>query len=152
MVGPEQNAPGRWVTGGRLSPTSIRDARFLVDRDAVGRWTVVELREASTIGRRNSRAGEPHPAERDCRSAVRVDADAADELFRLGAACPVQGRLDEAAVCYRQAVELEPTSHEARHSLGIALECQGRLDEAAASYEQALQLKPDGPEAHNNLG
>src|SRR5262245_19824577 len=42
MVGPEQDAPGRRVTGGRLSPTSIRDARFLVDRDAVGRWTVVE--------------------------------------------------------------------------------------------------------------
>jgi predicted O-linked N-acetylglucosamine transferase (SPINDLY family) len=63
-----------------------------------------------------------------------------------------QGKLDEAAAGYRQAVTLQPGLIEAHNLLGAILKHQGRAQEALNSYLQALAIKPDYAEAHNNLG
>jgi len=62
------------------------------------------------------------------------------------------GRLDEAIVCYRQALGLKPDLAAAHNNLGSALCERGKLEEAEASYRQALALQPNFADAHNNLG
>jgi predicted outer membrane repeat protein len=113
---------------------------------------VVELRDAATIGRRNPRPNDPHLAERACRAAPRPDADDAEELFRLGAACSVQGRFGEAVTHFQEALQLRPNQAEGYQSLGIALARQGNLGEAVAHFQQALRLQPDRADVQLNLG
>ena len=70
----------------------------------------------------------------------------------LGNVLLQQGKLDQAAARFEQAIALRPDYAEAHNNLGNVLWKQGKLDEAAARYEQALALRPDYAEAHNNLG
>ena len=62
------------------------------------------------------------------------------------------GKVDEAAVLFRQAVELAPTYMPARLRLGDVLLKANRLDEAATVYREALRLDPRQPYAHLGLG
>jgi FkbM family methyltransferase len=142
---------------------------------------VAELPEALAIGRREAQLDAPHQAERADGPAPRADRgagasvrpapghgpgladvppppagrpepDSAAARNDLGIALANQGRLDEAADAFRQALRLQPDYPDAHNNLGIVLVLQDRLDEAVASYQQALRLKPNYPEAHNNLG
>lgn len=70
----------------------------------------------------------------------------------LGLAYQSQGKLDEAAACYRQAITLKPQFPEAHYNLGNVHQEQRRIDEAIACYQQALALRPGYAEALNNLG
>lgn len=70
----------------------------------------------------------------------------------LGHALFKEGRLDEALVCYREAIRLEPKYPEPHYNLGLALVRLGQPDAGIESYREALRLRPDYPEAHNNLG
>ena len=63
-----------------------------------------------------------------------------------------QGRLDEAALRYRQALALDPRRAEAHSNLALVLARQEKHDEAAALFRQAIALKPDFADAHNGLG
>jgi tetratricopeptide (TPR) repeat protein len=69
----------------------------------------------------------------------------------LAVALQAEGRIEEAAGHYRQAIAIEPDYAPAYNNLGTALRASGRLDEAAAQYQRALTLQPDYPEAHYNL-
>ncbi len=62
------------------------------------------------------------------------------------------GRLDEAIVCYRQALAFRPDLAPAHNNLANALCELGRLEEAETSYRHALALQPDRAELHSNLG
>ena len=55
----------------------------------------------------------------------------------LGNVFKEQGKLDEAAACFRRALELNPDFVGAHSNLGNVLEEQGRLDEAVACYRRA---------------
>jgi tetratricopeptide (TPR) repeat protein len=72
--------------------------------------------------------------------------------FKQGAALAEQGKFEEAAAQYQQAVRLKPDYVEAYNNLGIAFDAQGKVEAAVASYQQALRLRPDYVRAHNNLG
>ena len=63
-----------------------------------------------------------------------------------------QGRLEEAAVCFRRLLELNPGFAEAYSNLGNVLFVQGKYDQAEACYRQALGIKPDFADARSNLG
>jgi tetratricopeptide (TPR) repeat protein len=63
-----------------------------------------------------------------------------DAAFLLGGIRGSQGRLVEAAECFRQAAALNPGSFAAHRNLGVALAGLGRVDGAAASSERALIL------------
>jgi tetratricopeptide (TPR) repeat protein/ADP-heptose:LPS heptosyltransferase len=63
-----------------------------------------------------------------------------------------QGRHDEGAACYRQALRCKPDYVEAHNNLGSVLAGQGNLAEAATSFRQALRFKPNTAGIHNNLG
>jgi predicted O-linked N-acetylglucosamine transferase (SPINDLY family) len=62
------------------------------------------------------------------------------------------GKLDDAAECYRQAIALNPHYAEAHNNLGVTLRTLGKHDDAMANYRRALEIKHDLVEAHSNLG
>jgi Tfp pilus assembly protein PilF len=69
----------------------------------------------------------------------------------LGSILSQQGRTDEAAAHFREAVRLEPAYADAHTNLGAELAKQGHTDEAIAEYVKALSVAPGLGLAHNNL-
>ena len=61
----------------------------------------------------------------------------------LAIALTEQGKLDDAAACYRRVLDLNPQDAGAHNNLGIVLQMQSRFEEAAACYRQVLALNPD---------
>lgn len=78
--------------------------------------------------------------------------DEAVERNNRGAALLTQGKLEEAAAQFRQAVEMAPAYAVAHGNLAYAYERQGRLDEAIAAYRRVVELEPGNAAARNNLG
>jgi tetratricopeptide (TPR) repeat protein len=63
-----------------------------------------------------------------------------------------KGKLDEAIVCYRQAIALDPKSAQPHNNLGVALQAKGKLDEAIVCYRRAIALDPRYAGVYLNLG
>lgn len=78
--------------------------------------------------------------------------DHPEALGNLGATRQLQGRLNDAVLCYQRALDLKPDSVEALGNLGCAFQLLGKLDEAVACQERALALRPNCAEAWFNLG
>ena len=62
-----------------------------------------------------------------------------------------QGKLDEAAECYRQAIKHNPHYAEAYTNLGFVSQAKGNLNEAVVLYGKAIALNPALITAHLNL-
>lgn len=61
-----------------------------------------------------------------------------------GRAHLLDGDLDEALACFRQAVDMDPSFAEAHLRLGIALRMKGQTHEAKAAFERASFLDGEG--------
>ena len=72
--------------------------------------------------------------------------------YNLGTALHRQGKLDEAVVCYRDALRLDPLHVRAHINLGNALVQRDRLPEAVEHLQAALRIEPQDAAAQNNLG
>lgn len=70
----------------------------------------------------------------------------------LGIALLDDGRLDDAAFQFGEALKTRPQMAEAHNNLGNALTKLRRFPEAREHLEQALRIMPRYPEAHNNFG
>jgi len=70
----------------------------------------------------------------------------------LGLAFASQGKLDEAAAHYREALGIAPEYASAYNNLGVVLARQGKLEEAVKEYRQAIRVRPEFADAHYNLG
>jgi Flp pilus assembly protein TadD len=70
----------------------------------------------------------------------------------LGLALFREGRLEEAAAQYREALRIYPAYPDAHNNLGDTLFQQGRTEEATAQYLEALRIIPFNAVVHNNLG
>ncbi len=84
--------------------------------------------------------------------AVQICPDNAFYHNNLGNAFHVQGKTDEAILCYRNALRLNPNITQAYCNLGVALMKKNRIDEALQSFEIALKLKPDYTDALYHSG
>jgi tetratricopeptide (TPR) repeat protein len=73
-------------------------------------------------------------------------------LYNQGLVYKEQGKLAEAAECWRRTLELQPDNAHALNNLGNALREQGKLDDAAACFRQAIRLQGDVARLHYNLG
>jgi tetratricopeptide (TPR) repeat protein/post-segregation antitoxin (ccd killing protein) len=71
---------------------------------------------------------------------------------RQGIAFAQQGRFDEAAAWFRDAIRVHPHAPAAHNNLANILSFQGRFADAVASYRIALSLVPNDPATLNNLG
>ena len=83
--------------------------------------------------------------------AVRVAGPAPVSLFALGSALAREGRLEEAAQRYREALALDPRFAEGHHNLGVLLARRGELAAAVDHYRRALEIAPRAPEVHVQL-
>jgi tetratricopeptide (TPR) repeat protein len=63
--------------------------------------------------------------------------------LNLGCSFHLQGRLDEAANCYRQSLRLKPHQAIAESNLGTIFLEQGKFDEAIEHFKEALHSEPD---------
>jgi tetratricopeptide (TPR) repeat protein len=72
--------------------------------------------------------------------------------FEAGLALQIQGKMEEAAACYRRHLQAHPDSAEGHFHLGAILHVQGQIQQAAGHYERAVASKPDYTIAYNNLG
>ena len=62
------------------------------------------------------------------------------------------GKLEDAAACFRQSIARNPEYAEAYTNLGIVFQMQGNLNDAIALFRKAVELKPSLLPAHLNLG
>jgi protein involved in polysaccharide export with SLBB domain/Tfp pilus assembly protein PilF len=76
----------------------------------------------------------------------------ADIYYRDGARFALEGRLDEAARAFEQAVALDPENGNAHYALGNVYAEMGRWADAVNAYYKALSLNREDVEALNNLG
>ena len=74
------------------------------------------------------------------------------EAFEIAVAHHRAGRLDAAAVAYREAIRLQPGYGKAHNNLGTVLKEQGQLEAAMACYRTALASAPEMAEPYYNLG
>jgi tetratricopeptide (TPR) repeat protein/protein involved in polysaccharide export with SLBB domain len=72
--------------------------------------------------------------------------------YRDGVRYALEGRLNEAAAAFEQAVRLDPKNGDAFYSLGNVYSEQGRWDDAVSAYREAVFLKKKDGEAYNGLG
>jgi protein O-mannosyl-transferase len=93
------------------------------------------------------------PGERRATARLEVmQADRATRLHQKGLAAENEGRINDAAVAYREAAELDQNRALLHRSLGRALHRLGRRDEAIAAYRRALAIDDASAETHNDLG
>jgi tetratricopeptide (TPR) repeat protein len=107
--------------------------------------------EALALGRDALAAGRLREAEAAFRRLLETRPDA-EVRKQLGDVLAKQGKLEEAAERYREALADNPSFAEAHNNLGNVLKGLGDAPAAAEQYRRALALKPSLAEAHNNLG
>jgi tetratricopeptide (TPR) repeat protein len=81
-----------------------------------------------------------------------ADQERVRSYLRQGIALGEQGRLDEGAAAFSEALRLQPDSVDAHNNLGSIRFAQRRLDEAIACYERVLHINPRHAAALYNLG
>ena len=97
-------------------------------------------------------SGQPQAGAELIRRATRVCPTNAVYRCNLGNALTEVGQLEEAIICYREAVSLQSDSGEVHYNLAVALQRNGQLEEAIDSYRQAVRIDPQSAQAHYNLG
>lgn len=86
--------------------------------------------------------------------ALKLDPDSvqAKEHYGLGTYIESQGKLERAAVCFRQAIKLQPDFFPAYRSLGELLTASGKEQQAMNIYRQGVRQNPKIPQFHFLLG
>jgi tetratricopeptide (TPR) repeat protein len=91
-------------------------------------------------------------AEAICRRAVAVAPHLPQAFNSLGNVLRLQGRLDDALKCYRQALRSSANDAMARLNIGRTYQQQGRYDDAERMYNEAEFLDSDPARYHFCLG
>ncbi len=86
------------------------------------------------------------------RHTVAVNPEAWMAHYNLGNELRRQGRGDEAAAAYREALRARPGLATAHNNLAGLLAQQGDVEAAVRHYRRALELEPDHASARSNLG
>src|SRR5918997_1472881 len=80
------------------------------------------------------------------------DGRGAAVYYRDGTRFALEGRLNEAAAAFEQAIRLDPENGDAYFSLGNVYSEQGRWADAVGAYRKAVALRKKDGEAYNSLG
>jgi tetratricopeptide (TPR) repeat protein len=97
------------------------------------------------------RAGDLARAEQVYRAIVAAAPDAL-HYADLAIVLEAQGKYEEAAATYQEAMRRNPREARPHYNLGNLLRDRGRIDEAIACFQQAIALNPRYADAYNNLG
>lgn len=83
---------------------------------------------------------------------LKPDLISADFLLDLGSEFAEQNQVDEAMLCYNQALKIDPNHTKSYLNLGVMWRRKGELNKAIALYQTAISLQPNLPSAYFNLG
>ncbi len=75
----------------------------------------------------------------------------AEEHLQLGNTLWQQGKLEQAAACYRRAIQFKPSLTEAYLRLGEILQSKGQQQEAITCYRQAVKHSPQNAQCFYHL-
>lgn len=98
------------------------------------------------------RQGRLDAAAAHCVKLLRRQPRSFDAAYLLGLIRGGEGKIGEAAQCFRNAAALNPRSFEAWRNLGIAEARLGDYEAARARFEAALTLRPEDADTHHDLG
>ena len=124
-------------------------------RAAWGKAVALAPREPEAhfrIGDFERRRGDHEAAIAAYRAALATGSRHPVLLNNLGLSLQAQGRLDEAARSFDEAVKVEPTLAQGHANLGDILRLQHRFADALAAYTRALELSPRVAQLWLNLG
>jgi len=122
-------------------------AEYMTGQKSVGDQAGAHLNMAVVYGN----LAEMEKAEREYRTAIRLDPQFVPARVNLAMLCDRLGRKDEAAEQFRRVIELEPNMAEAHYSLGLLLaEKEEQLEEAAKLLGTAVRLAPENARIHYN--
>jgi tetratricopeptide (TPR) repeat protein len=97
--------------------------------------------------------GKPEESYASFRLAIALGGDSVEVYYlNLGECLKDQGKLDEAATCYREAIALEPGMVQAHLGLCQVLKLRGNLPEALECHGEFLRLHPANANAQASLG
>jgi tetratricopeptide (TPR) repeat protein len=140
---------------------SVAQVRQPIYKSSIGRWRHYEAYLGPLLaGLRHSggtdipvrgQDGQECPSHKTPHRATTKENEA-DSLNCRGMQLQAQGKLNEAASCFRKAVRLRPDFASAQNSLGGVCLQQGKLSEAALCFRKAIRQAPELTEAHFNLG
>lgn len=96
--------------------------------------------------------GRPEEAEREFRSAVRLDPSLAEAHLDLGLVLGREGKMAEAIESLQRALSINPHLESGHMFLGVFLHQTGRDDEAIGQLQQELMQSPKSQETLSWLG
>lgn len=83
---------------------------------------------------------------------LQPDLISADFLLDLGSELAENNQVDEAILCYNQALKIDPNHTKSYLNLGVMWRKKGELSKAITLYQQALAFEPNLHSAYFNLG
>ena len=83
---------------------------------------------------------------------LQPDLMSADFFLDLGSELAENNQIDEAMICYNQALKIDPNHTKSYLNLGVMWRKKGDLSKAIALYQQALALDPNLHSGYFNLG
>jgi tetratricopeptide (TPR) repeat protein len=86
------------------------------------------------------------------RHALAVTTDNSIVHNSMGYTLATQGKIDEAAIHFAEAVRIQPHNLPALCNLGFSLVQRGKLEEGVGYYRAAIAINPRFPPAHFDLG
>ena len=90
-----------------------------------------------------------------CRRAINLRPGYVEAINTLGAGLMQQGKLTDAADCFKRVLLLEPAdpldAALAENNLAHVFQAQGRIDDAVSCYRRSLEHRPDLAVVHSNL-
>jgi tetratricopeptide (TPR) repeat protein len=141
------------VIGGQIAGEAIARRQWMprkgVAAVGIGVVTAIAISMAAGTWRRNNDYSSPLSIWTDTVAKAPDNARAQNNLGNILAA---QGKIDEAAAHYQEALHANPRYAGAHYNLGIIFADRGQFDEAITHYRKALEINPEYVEAHNNLG
>lgn len=141
-----------------ISLAAMARARTDDWRDSATLWSRVAARHPDSYFARKSlagvhaAAGDTSAAERELRTALRLNPDFGLTHYDLGVLLLDRGDVAGAVAAFERAADLLPTFKAAHYNLGVALAASGRLDESLAALRRAERLSPADMAVLNNIG
>ena len=81
-----------------------------------------------------------------------MDVEAAKQIFDAGKHLELEGKLEQAIACYRQATKLHPENYLYHYQLGTILRQQDKLELAAKSFRLAVAINSNDSWSYHALG
>jgi serine/threonine protein kinase/Flp pilus assembly protein TadD len=145
-----QSAPTLVMLAQMLANMQLADSAIQILRDGQYEYPA-DFWLNSELGSQLGRKGDTD-AIRYLSVALAIRPDSVKAHYGLGFTLHRQGKLNEAATCFRKIVEVDPTNVSALYTLGAILRDLKKPDEASVCFRKCIELAPNSATGHHGLG